>query len=58
MDINLKIHRFVEGKKWVQDYKLTIKPGMTVLAALTEVKEKQDPTLSFTYSCRSSICGA
>ncbi len=58
MDINLKIHRFVEGKKWVQDYKLNIKPGMTVLAALTEIKEKQDPTLSFTCSCRSSICGA
>lgn len=58
MDMNLKIHRFVEGKKWVQDYKLTVKTGMTVLEALTEVKEKQDPTLSFTCSCRSSICGA
>lgn len=58
MDVKLKIHRFVEGKKWVQDYKLTVKTGMTVLEALTEVKEKLDPTLSFTCSCRSSICGA
>lgn len=58
MDVKLRIHRFVEGKKWVQDYTVTLKVGMTVLEALIEIKEKQDPTLSFTCSCRSSICGA
>lgn len=58
MDVKLRIHRFVEGRKWIQDYTVTIRTGMTVLEALTEIKEKQDPTLSFTCSCRSSICGA
>ena len=58
MDVKLSIHRFVEGKKWVQEYTVGVTTGMTVLEALTAVKEKQDPTLSFTCSCRSSICGA
>lgn len=58
MDVKLRIHRFVEGKKWEQNYIVTLKTGMTVLEALIEIKEKQDPTLSFTCSCRSSICGA
>ena len=56
MDVTLNVHRFVEGKKWVQKYKVPVTVGMTVLEALTVVKEKQDPTLSFTCSCRSSIC--
>ena len=54
----LRIHRFVEGRKWVQDYTVAVTKGMTVLAALISIKEHQDPTLSFTCSCRSSICGA
>ncbi len=58
MDVKLTIHRFVEGKEWTQDYNVTVTTGMTVLEALTQIKEKQDPTLSFTCSCRSSICGA
>lgn len=58
MDATLRIHRFVEGKKWVQEYTVPVTVGMTVLEALTIIKENQDPTLSFTCSCRSSICGA
>ena len=58
MDVQLKIHRFVEGKKWVDTYTVPITTGLTVLNALTYVKEKLDPTLSFTSACRSSICGA
>ena len=58
MDVKLRIHRFVEGKQWVQDYTLPVTVGMTVLEALTQIKEHQDPTLSFTCSCSSSICGA
>ena len=58
MDVTLKVHRFVEDKKWVQEYKVPVTVGMTVLEALINIKEKQDPTLSFTCSCRSSICGA
>ena len=58
MDVNLKIQRSVEGRNWIQSYTVPVTVGMTVLEALIYVKEKQDPTLSFTCSCRSSICGA
>lgn len=58
MDVQLKIHRFIEGKTGVDSFKVPVTTGLTVLGALTYVKEKLDPTLSFTSSCRSSICGA
>ena len=58
MDVQLKIHRFVEGKSWADNFTVPVTTGLTVLGALTYIKEKLDPTLSFTCSCRSSICGA
>ena len=58
MYAKLRIHRFVEGRKWTQDYSVEVKTGMTILEALITIKEQQDPTLAFTSSCRSSICGA
>lgn len=58
MAITLKIERFLDGKTWTQDYALELEKGMTVLAALLKIKETVDPTLTFTASCRSSICGA
>lgn len=58
MNATLKIHRFTDGEKRIQEYKVPVSGSMTVLDALTYIKEKQDPTLSFTCSCRSSICGA
>ena len=58
MIVTLQIHRFVEDKKWIQEYNLEIKKGMTILEGFHEIKAKQDATLSFTSSCRSSICGA
>jgi succinate dehydrogenase / fumarate reductase iron-sulfur subunit len=58
MPITLSIQRFVEGKQWTQDYRLELTNGMTVLNALIIIKETMDPTLAFTASCRSSICGA
>lgn len=58
MPIILKIERLVEGKQWVQDYSLEADKTMTVLSALIKIKETMDPTLAFTASCRSGICGA
>ncbi|MBP2631099.1 MAG: frdB [Firmicutes bacterium] len=58
MAVTLNIHRKLDEKKWVQEYKVELEKGMTVLAALHKIKETIDPTLSFTASCRSSICGA
>ncbi len=32
--------------------------GKTLLAILTEIKTKQDPSLTFASGCRSSVCGS
>lgn len=58
MQITLHVQRFLNGKQWIQDYSVELETGMTVLAALMKIKETIDPTLTFTASCRSSICGA
>ena len=34
-----------------------VSEGLTLLAALYEIKEQQDPTLTFSAGCRSSVCG-
>jgi succinate dehydrogenase / fumarate reductase iron-sulfur subunit len=39
-------------------YELKYRKGMTVLDALTEVREKQDSTLGYRHSCRMGICGS
>jgi len=39
-------------------YDLKFRKGMTVLDALIEVREKQDPTLAYRHSCRMGICGS
>ena len=39
-------------------YRLEISRGMTVLDALIRIKNEQDGSLAFRYSCRSAICGS
>ncbi|MGD0319101.1 MAG: succinate dehydrogenase/fumarate reductase iron-sulfur subunit [Nitrososphaerales archaeon] len=39
-------------------YELKYRKGMTVLDALTEVREKQDSSLGYRHSCRMGICGS
>jgi len=39
-------------------YVVKYRKGMTVLDALTEVREKQDSTLGYRHSCRMGICGS
>lgn len=58
MPITLQIERSLNDKMWTQGYSIEVETGMTVLAALIKIKETMDPTLTFTASCRSSICGA
>ncbi len=52
------IDRFDGTNSWRQRYEFPHKPGMTVLTCLIHIKENLDPTLNFTASCRSAICGA
>ena len=41
-----------------QQYNLQVEPGMTVLDGLHRIKETQDPTLAFRFSCRMGVCGS
>jgi fumarate reductase iron-sulfur subunit len=42
----------------IQVYELEEAPGMTLFIALTEIREKQDPSLQFDFVCRAGICGS
>ena len=42
----------------MQTYELEEAAGMTLFIALTEIREKQDPSLSFDFVCRAGICGS
>ncbi|NOZ88633.1 MAG: 2Fe-2S iron-sulfur cluster binding domain-containing protein [Crenarchaeota archaeon] len=56
----LRVRRFdpESGRRWVAEYRVPRRRGMTVLDALLYVKERLDPTLSFRYSCRMGACGS
>ncbi len=41
-----------------QVFELDDAPGMTLFIALTEIREKLDPSLQFDYVCRAGICGS
>ena len=41
-----------------QDYVYETDEPKTVLEALMDIRDVQDPTLSFRYSCREAICGS
>jgi fumarate reductase iron-sulfur subunit len=41
-----------------QTYELDDAPGMTLFIALSEIREKLDPSLQFDFVCRAGICGS
>lgn len=41
-----------------QTYQLDDAPGMTLFIALSEIREKLDPSLQFDFVCRAGICGS
>jgi len=42
----------------MQSYGLEEADGMTLFIALTEIRERQDPSLQFDFVCRAGICGS
>ncbi len=55
-----KIKRFDPEKQefhW-KEYEVKTYRGMTVLDALLKIKEEQDSSLAFRYSCRMGVCGS
>lgn len=63
MKIKVKIQRFnpSEGEPtepYIQAYSVRAAAGMSVLEALLQISDEQDPSLGFRKSCRSAICGS
>jgi len=60
-EVSFRILRYdpdKDGTPYLQNFKLKLEHGMTVLDALMHIKETQDPTLSYRKSCRMGICGS
>ena len=45
----------IKRDKDFEDFQIS--KGLTLLAALYEIKERHDPTLTFSAGCRASVCG-
>jgi succinate dehydrogenase / fumarate reductase iron-sulfur subunit len=60
MEVTLNIKRYdpkTNGKGSTQDYTLEIAEDATLLDALLQIREEQDPSLAFRGSCRTGFCG-
>jgi fumarate reductase iron-sulfur subunit len=51
-----RFHAEREPQSLVQEWE--IEEGRTLLEALTDIKTKHDPTLTFRSGCRSGVCGS
>jgi fumarate reductase iron-sulfur subunit len=57
----LEVFRYLpdsEDEPRFENYEVTYRDNWVVLDALNHVKEEQDPTLSFRWSCRMGVCGS
>jgi fumarate reductase iron-sulfur subunit len=57
----LEVFRYLpdtEDEPRFDRYEVTFRDNWVVLDALNHVKETQDPTLSFRWSCRMGVCGS
>ena len=61
MRVTYEIQRFypeVDLVPHTEEFRLDVGRGTTVLDGLNRIKNEQDGTLTFRYSCRSAICGS
>ncbi|MGQ0810746.1 MAG: succinate dehydrogenase/fumarate reductase iron-sulfur subunit [Nitrospiraceae bacterium] len=61
MRLTFTVQRFnpeVDSRPHVEDYRLEVGRGLTVLEALIRIKNEVDGALALRYSCRSAICGS
>jgi succinate dehydrogenase / fumarate reductase iron-sulfur subunit len=60
-EVIFHIRRYQPGKDaepYYQEFRVPLTPGLTVLDGLWHIKETQDPTLAWRFSCRMGICGS
>ncbi|ACA60423.1 fumarate reductase iron-sulfur subunit [Candidatus Desulforudis audaxviator] len=54
-----RYHPFAAGTEpRTQTFHLRETPGMNIYAALTRIREEQDPSLMFDFVCRMALCGS
>lgn len=61
MSTSFKILRFdpaVDARPRFQVFEHAPKPQDTMLEVLKDIRDRQDPSLSFRYSCREAVCGS
>jgi len=59
-EVIFRVQRFSPGQKspYLREYRVPVRRGMTVLDGLHYIRDNQDPTLSYRFSCRMGICGS
>jgi len=61
-ELTFEIFRFnprdPESTPHMQTFTLTEEPYMTLFRALNRIREEQDSSLQFDFSCRSAVCGS
>lgn len=61
MEYTFRILRYdplKDERPFFQDYSFRTEEKMSILEALMDIRNEQDCTLSFRYSCREAICGS
>jgi succinate dehydrogenase / fumarate reductase iron-sulfur subunit len=61
MAITFKILRYdptVDAEPYFQEFVHETRPSDSILDALKDIRDRQDPTISFRYSCREAVCGS
>jgi succinate dehydrogenase / fumarate reductase iron-sulfur subunit len=59
--LTFRIKRFNKNKTpsdWIETFQLEKKKGMNLLEALLKIRDEQDGSLGFRYSCRGAVCGS
>jgi succinate dehydrogenase/fumarate reductase iron-sulfur protein len=61
MAITFKILRFdpeADAAPYFQEFIHEPRTSDSILDALKEIRDEQDPTIAFRYSCREAVCGS
>jgi succinate dehydrogenase / fumarate reductase iron-sulfur subunit len=60
-EVVLALHRFTpddDALPQKQEFRVPVRPGMTVLDGLHYIRDNIDPTLGYRFSCRMGVCGS
>jgi fumarate reductase iron-sulfur subunit len=59
--VTLRVQRYrpeEDSAPWEQSFEVPYSEDLSVLDALNQIKDQQDPSLSHRWSCRMAICGS